>query len=138
MELALALMADAANTSADGKLNVLGVFDAINAPSFPVTHPSMVLVLRFDAGSVDWDTKQDINIRLINEDGDEMLKVDAALTVPRGSDVANRHRFTSQFQINGLPLKQPGDYAFDIIINGDRKGQVPLTVRKIGSASPTA
>jgi hypothetical protein len=135
MDLALALMADAANTAADGKLNVLGVFDAINSPTFPVTHPSMVLVLRFDAGSVDWDTKQDINIRLINEDGDQMLKVDAALTVPRGSDVANRHRFTSQFQINGLTFKKPGDYAFDIVVNGDRKGQVPLSVRTIDRSS---
>ena len=33
MDVSLARLADAANTSRDGKLNLLGIFDAIQAPA---------------------------------------------------------------------------------------------------------
>ena len=49
MDVTLALLADAANVSQDGKLNILGIFNGLGAAAFPATHPSMHLVLRFEA-----------------------------------------------------------------------------------------
>ena len=49
MELSLALLADGANLSREGKLNLFGIFDTIFARTFPTTHPQMQLVLRFEA-----------------------------------------------------------------------------------------
>ena len=49
MRVKLALLADSANVSREGKLNLLGIFDAIFARELPTSHPHMHLVLRFEA-----------------------------------------------------------------------------------------
>src|SRR6266516_902993 len=51
MEVKLALLADGANVSREGKLNLLGIFDTLFARSFPTTHPQMQLVIRFEAAA---------------------------------------------------------------------------------------
>jgi hypothetical protein len=49
MHVNLAVLCDAANVSREGKLNILGEFDSIHASSFPLTYPTMVLVVRMEA-----------------------------------------------------------------------------------------
>ena len=56
MHLSFALFADAANLSVEGKLNILGVFDAVQVGGLPTVHPRAHLVVRLkgepaDAGS---------------------------------------------------------------------------------------
>jgi hypothetical protein len=46
MQVPLALLADHANVSAEGKLNLMGAFDVINARRFPAVHAQMHLVFR--------------------------------------------------------------------------------------------
>ena len=46
MHVAFALFADAANLSQEGKLNILGVFDAVQVATMPTVHPRATLVLR--------------------------------------------------------------------------------------------
>ena len=50
MHVKVALLADYSNVSREGKLNILGIFDTIYAPTFPTTHPHMQLVIRFEGG----------------------------------------------------------------------------------------
>lgn len=46
MEVSLALLADYANVTREGKLNLLGLFDRIDARAVPWVHPQMQLVLQ--------------------------------------------------------------------------------------------
>src|SRR5215217_3944288 len=48
MEVKLAVLADYANVSQDGKLNIMGIFQEINAPSLPFPLPQMFLVVPFE------------------------------------------------------------------------------------------
>jgi len=41
MRVSFALFADAANLSQEGKLNILGVFDALQVATLPAVHPRM-------------------------------------------------------------------------------------------------
>ena len=135
MEVALALLADAANTTRDGKLNVLGVFDAIHATKFPSAHPSMVLVLRLEASAADWDQKHHLDIRFIDEDGAQLLKINAHIVVPPAPDSGRPRRFTHPIQINGLRFKKPGGFAFEVRVNGDLAVTLPLQVIESTPAS---
>ena len=128
MEVALALLADAANTTRDGKLNVLGVFDAIRASKFPSTHPSMVLVLRLEATAADWDQKHELDVRFIDEDGGQLLKINAHIVVPSAPDSGRPRRFTHPIQINGPRFKKPGGFAFEVRVNGQLAVTLPLQV----------
>src|SRR4030067_1918089 len=60
MKLLYTLLCDYAFLSVDRKVNIIGVFETINAQKFPVTHPKVVIV-----GSVapsKKDFKMSINI----------------------------------------------------------------------------
>lgn len=68
MECPLSALADAANVSADGKLNILGEFDTIySLGGEPIVHPSMVFVakLRVSAGELGEHTVQ---LRVVDDD----------------------------------------------------------------------
>ena len=45
MHVTFALFADAANLSQEGKLNILGVFDALQVGTLPALHPRATLVV---------------------------------------------------------------------------------------------
>ena len=56
MHISFAVFADGANLSQEGKLNVLGVFDALAVGGFPAVHPRTHFVVRLkgnveDAGA---------------------------------------------------------------------------------------
>jgi hypothetical protein len=46
MKVELFALCDAATADAGGKLNILGVFDRLNAREAPVTHPLCALAVR--------------------------------------------------------------------------------------------
>ena len=137
MDVALALLADAANTTRDGKLNVLGVFDVIYASKFPSAHPSMVLVLRLESAAADGNRQHELDVRFIDEDGAQLLKIDARVVVPPTPESGRPRRFTHPIQINGLQFKKPGNFAFEVRLNGDLATSLPLTVLERKSP-PTA
>lgn len=69
LKVALGLLADYANVSREGKLNILGIFEQISAQSVPAVHPQMQLVMALEADRVDADREQKIGIELIDADG---------------------------------------------------------------------
>jgi len=53
MHVSFALFADAANLSQEGKLNILGVFDALQVASLPAVHPRAHLVVHLKGTGAD-------------------------------------------------------------------------------------
>lgn len=53
MHVSFALFADAANISQEGKLNILGVFDALQVAALPAVHPRATMVVRLKAHAED-------------------------------------------------------------------------------------
>ena len=53
MHVSFALFADAANLSQEGKLNVLGVFDALQVSALPAVHPRAHLVVHLKGTNAD-------------------------------------------------------------------------------------
>lgn len=51
MKALLKAVCDSAFVAADGKVNIIGIFDVIRTEEFPTTHPVMTFVFTFDRGS---------------------------------------------------------------------------------------
>src|SRR4051794_18211871 len=68
----LAVLCDAANVSREGKLNVLGEFDSIHASTFPLTYPTMVLVVRLEAHPTEAGDHT-LRLHLNDEDGQDVV-----------------------------------------------------------------
>ncbi len=127
MEVALALLADYANVTKEGKLNLLGLFDRINASNLPWTHPQMQLVLSLEATPAEWDSSKKVEIKLLDADGNTKFTISSELKVPRGQSGRNVV-INSIIAINNLRFDTEGDYAFHVLIGEDDKARIPLRV----------
>jgi len=125
MEVKLALLADAANVTQDGKLNILGIFNALGAASFPATHPLMHLVMRFEATRAEEGKTKHFEIQLADGDGNKLFTVGTTLVVPQGVP-GSPIRMNHILALNGIRFSKPGDYVFNVLIGDDQKAAVDL------------
>src|SRR5688572_24298351 len=126
MHVKLAVLADYANVTGDGKLNILGIFDRMNVVNLPAVHPQMNLVLRLEAHPAEHDRAHPVEIRLHDPDGETIFQVSGEI-VPQGSP--GQTVSTNQIlTLNNLQLTKTGDYTFIVLVNNDLKAEVPLTV----------
>jgi hypothetical protein len=134
MQVNLAVLADYANVTGDGKLNILGIFDRINLMQVPAVHPQMHLVLRLEAHPAEQDRAHAVEIRLQDPHGAVIFEVKGEI-VPHGESgtaVSTNQILT----LNNLQLEKIGDYVFVVLINGDVKSEIPLAVEFVAMTAP--
>ena len=130
MEVTLALLADGANVSSDGKLNILGIFNALGAASFPVAHSQMALVLRFEAGRAEEGKTRKVEIQLADGDGLRLFTIGAPFVIPQGAPGAPI-RLNHILMLNGIQFPKPGDYVFNVLVGDDLKASVDLKLVEV-------
>ena len=127
MKVTLAVLADAANITREGKLNIMGIFDSIQVQQFPVTHPQMQLVMRFEADISEAGKKKKVEVQLMDDDGKRLFVLGGEFTFGPGRPgdaIGSNHILT----INMMKFERPGDYEFKILINDELKAEIPLKV----------
>ncbi len=130
MEMRHAFFCDAATSDPTGKLNVLGIFDNINAVSFPATHPQLTLVLAL-RGHRSESGDHVLKIILVDQDGKDIIQpIEGSFTLHPDCLDANLI-----INIQQLRLAVPGTYAADVTIDNHFLKSVILTARI--AASPT-
>lgn len=132
MKVALGVLADYANVSAEGKLNIMGVFQVVYAAQFPLVYPQMHLILTLEADPSEMGIKKQLEIKLMGPDGAPLLGVGGEMEVPKGSPfpgtaIGLNHILGFQ----GVRFEKPGDYQFAVLISGDHKQSIPLKVVQV-------
>ena len=127
MELTLPFLADAANLSDGGKLNVLGIFNQIYSDTFPYRHPSMTCVIRFTANPAEFGKPKEVELTIMDSDGKPLGTLRGETTVPM-SPGGKRAYVELILGLNGIPFERPGDYEFAILVGGEQKGSIPFEV----------
>jgi hypothetical protein len=130
MDVTVAVLADYANVSQDGKLNIMGIFQEVNPPFLPFPLPQMYLVLSFSAGPAEFDTNRNIRVALSHSDGQEILTLEAQMRVPRPNRPGSRAYINEAIGLAGVMFERPGDYGFSILVGDDEKATVPLHVNR--------
>ncbi|MEO5510630.1 MAG: hypothetical protein ABIS27_08355 [Longimicrobiales bacterium] len=126
MQVKLALLADYANVTAEGKLNILGIFDRINVHELPVVHPQMHLILRLEAHPAERNRSHNVEIRLHDPDGQTIFEVTGDM-VPQGTG-GQTVSANQILTLNNLHLSKTGGYNFVVLVNNDLKSEVLLEV----------
>jgi len=129
MNLDLALLADYANISQDGKLNVMGIFNIVHAPAFPAQHPQMRLVLKFSASAAEKGRTRRVDVKLVDADGQQTLNVTGQLRVPEDAQRSSLEMI-SIVNLVGVRFEKEGTYEFRILVDDDDKGFAKLEVLK--------
>ena len=134
MQVKLALLADGANVSREGKLNLFGIFDTLFARTFPTTHPQMQLVLRFEAAPHEGGSTRPMEIQLVAEDGRVLFRLPGTLGVGQRG-LADTIRMDHILTLNHVQFERPGHYHFDVLVDGQKAAAVPLQVEQVATAA---
>lgn len=126
MQLTFALLADYANQTPEQKLNVLGIFNRIFAKAFPASHPQMFLCMRFSASPAEYGSKRTITVKLLSADAEQLLETAYEMEIP--SLAGQRVDVNYNLAMNGAVFPKADEYQFSILVDGDEKGTVPLSV----------
>ena len=127
MHIPMALLADDANMSQDGKLNVLGGFDRMAATSFPTVHPKMVFIFRIQAEYADSGRSFPVRVRLVDEDGGVLFEAGGDLVPPR-VEPGEFASATQIFTLVGIGFRRPGSYKFVLEVGDLPPHETPLMV----------
>ena len=127
MHISFALFADAANLSQEGKLNILGVFDAVQVATLPALHPRAHLVVRLkgDRGDIGSHT---MTLQWINPAGAELWNSGGEIEVAAPPAAVTEMDFPLIAPVD-LPLDSSGGYVMRISLDNVPRADVPLQVR---------
>jgi len=132
MHVKLAVLADHASISREGKLNIMGIFDEINARELPVALPIFYVVVSYGTQASEFETTKDIQMALQDEDGTVLVRLEQPnVTIPRPQRPGMRGTVNLVHGIAGLPFSKAGDYEFSILINGQPEGSISLRVNAV-------
>ncbi|MFP4522741.1 MAG: DUF6941 family protein [Fibrobacterota bacterium] len=127
MNFEIVTMCDAA-TVEGGKINILGAFDSINAPQFPVVHRDCALAMRirFESGEAE---KFALEINFVDIDGKSLLPdLKGNIEVREMPDPV---AVPIVLRISQIKFEEAGKYLINVIVGGKLRCSVPFFARKI-------
>jgi hypothetical protein len=134
MQVAFAVFADAANLSQEGKLNVLGVFDALQVGTLPAVHPRAHLVVHLKGSPADVG-RHTVTLRWVNPSGNELWTSSGELNVGQPPAGVTEMDLPLIAQID-LPIDAAGGYHMSVSLDEHQSAQVPVQVRTVQPVRP--
>lgn len=126
MRISFAVFADGANLSQEGKLNVLGVFDAVQVATLPSLHPRTHLVIRLKGDEDDVGSHR-MTLRWLDPGGEELWSSTGELSVA-GAMHPDYDMDLPVIAVVDLPLSRTGRYVMQVVLDDDHKADVVLIV----------
>ncbi len=136
MYCSFALFADAANLSQEGKLNVLGVFDALHVASLPAVHPRATLVVRLKASPDDAGTHA-LSLTWVAPGGEEVWSSSGEVEVHSPPPGAVEVDIPVIAAID-LPIAEAGVHVMRVELDAEVEAEVGLHVHVGGTVAPMA
>ena len=126
--LLFSVLCDDVRREDNGKFILIGLFETIGAKKFPAIHPVLFIMNCWTSGLGDFRQRS----RIINKNGD-VLAEDKETTFSL-RDLKAKHRVIARF--NNLKFDSPGEYAVEVLLNGDLKVRYPLLVKEVEGERP--
>ena len=134
MHVSFALFADAANLSQEGKLNILGVFDALQVATLPAVHPRAHLVVHLKGTGTDVGSHT-VSFRWLSPNGQELWNSQGDLNVGAPPPGVTEMDLPLIAQLD-LPMDAAGTYTMAIAIDGQSTIDVGIQVRTQAQIAP--
>jgi len=135
VHISFAVFADAANLSQEGKLNVLGIFDALQVAGFPSIHPRTHFVIRLKGGVTDVGTHT-LAFRWHNPKGNELWQSSGNLQLEAAPQASGDVDLPVVAVID-LPLDAPGEYTMFVELDDQPVTRVQLFVNGPNAPIPS-
>ena len=120
------------NLSQEGKLNILGVFDALQVGSLPALHPRATLVVHLKGSPADAGSHR-VLLQWMSPTGTELWSSEGELGVQAPPSGVTEMDFPLLAQLD-LPLDAAGRYVMRVRLDGVGHAEVPVQVRAAAPA----
>jgi hypothetical protein len=132
LKFRLAVLADYASVSHDGRLNIMGVIPEVNTAVLPFPLPPMYLVFSLEAEPAEYGKEYHIRVvlRYENGEGGQILDLKGPAQVPQ-PDRPGRVIINQLIGLTGLNLEHAGTYTFSIGVGDEEVATVPLDVHVV-------
>lgn len=127
MRLLLSKFCEYATQQQNGRHTMVGIFDNIIVPDFPIDHPPFFLCIQMEFDPNESEQDMDVLALLIDEDGKQLLDVRATGRIPRDPNGGPTRLFI-QFLMPPMRFDRAGDYRLDVMFNGIKVGEERLPV----------
>lgn len=122
-------LCDYAFAGENGKQCIIGIFDAIRAPTFPTVHPMMAIALRLRGNAHE---VLPLKFELGRPNGEVLATMQGDVTMgPDGSAFM-------QMQIGGAQFPEPGRYTVKVSSSGQILTTHSLNLQKAQPPTPSA
>lgn len=129
MDVKWAMWAKDACVEQDGSLIIWRAYDTAGWDSFPAL-ANLFVVISFSVSASEYGQVKTIGYRLIDYDGNIILKFDEEWTVPETSGVM-RYGWSFFTSLEEVELPRAGYYQLEILVGGEPKIEIPLKVIQI-------
>ena len=136
MRIVIFLPADYANVTGDGKINVMGIFNQINAATFPARHASMHLVVKLAAELGEYGQQRQLSVKLHDPDGKEIFGLSGPIDIPKPQG-GMTPEVSAVLELKDLVFPRPGPYRFVVLVDKDYKGETSIHVNQLAPQKPS-
>lgn len=131
MKLVIRLLADYANITPEGKLNVMGVFTDVNAVGYPARHPRMFVVLKFAPELGELDQTKTLKVKMEDADGKTIHSISLPLEIKRNAQ-GQRGDASFIIELNDIVFPKPGTYEFVVYLDdNEQMGEIAVSANLI-------
>lgn len=110
-----------------GRLNILGTFESVKAPEFPVIIPLLTVAIRLRFWSEEGGPHR-CTLRLMDADGQTAFDdLDTDFVVACAD--RNPSRITNIItRLQNIPFERAGDYGLDLYLDGKLEASLPVSI----------
>ena len=119
-DLLYSVLCDEVRREDNGKLMLLGLFEQLASPEFPIQHPSLCIVNKWCNGQGAWNQQT----RIVDAD-DNVLSQDQPIPFELPSIDAH---FTTVQVYCGVTFRTPGKAFIEVLLNGELKQRYALHI----------
>jgi len=127
--LLFSVLCDDVRREDNGKFMLIGLFETIGSSSFPATHPVLYVMNCWCSGLGKFTQRTRVvspdNVKIIEDE-----ETGFAL-----STLKAKHRIVARF--NNMRFDAPGEYAVEVLLDGELKVRYPLVIEEAPQKKPT-
>jgi hypothetical protein len=137
MQIDLAVVCDYALLDQGGKMSILGVFDVMGGPKYPLTQPRLFVCLRLGCRSIESGTNHTLALAIHDADGNQLAHAGGPFQVGRAVLPGAPISVQAMLQFVGVTFPHPGQYSVEIAVDNNHLKSIPL-VLAVAGAQPAA
>lgn len=120
-------LCDFASISADGKTNLLGIFEKIIVTKLPSKLAHLYMVFNLESSS---NNKEPFHISITDSENKELFleKIKGDVIIPKGKEKAN---INGVVQINNFPINSTGKYSIELTCSDELIAREVLVVEEV-------